>query len=166
MNAAFNVLALALVAFHPLPGPVVPNPIQPIAYEPQTWFIPRHVAGDREFKGHGPHFTVSVQLYISQLAPNEVWAAVTATATQIGGDTVASETRHVRVARFARPLCRILTPTLGTHEYVDTNWEVDTFYNPCANGLLNAVQYVGDTKGKEAGTRSGVLLHFNPVLAE
>jgi hypothetical protein len=166
MNAASHLVAIAIVAFQPATNAFAQNPIQPVQYEPQTWFIPRHVAGDREYYGHGPHFSVSVQLYIHPFACNEVWAAVTATASEVCGDTVASETRHVRVARFVRPICCILSPSFGTHEYVDTDCSVDTFYNPCASGLLNSVQYVGDTRGHEAGTRTGVLLHFNPVLAE
>jgi hypothetical protein len=83
--------------------------------------------------------------------------------------------RHERVAVFARPVTHIVTPTnfglnpdgtLRTFVYIDTTDKgADTFNNPCACGLLNAVHFIGDQVGREAGTRTGVRLEFNPILA-
>jgi hypothetical protein len=149
------------------------NAIVPIHYAEQDWFIPPHVGGDADFKGNGPSILLDVALYIHPHAPHEVWARVLLDALETKHDwTHARGVRHVKVATFARPVHVILTPTRlvnpdGTigFRYIDTNTAVDRFFNPCACGLLNEVQFVGDTKGPEAGTRTGVKLRFNPILA-
>jgi hypothetical protein len=154
------------------------NVIQPIRYEAQGWFIPRHVpnGGDADFKGHGPNVWLKVQLYIKPQAPNEVWALVEMQAVETKRDwTTAAGVTHVRVATFARPITQIVTPTqLGNlvngelkpaFVYTDTNHNLDTINNPCACGVINRAHFVGDMRGREAGTRTGVWLEFNPILA-
>jgi hypothetical protein len=154
------------------------NIIQPVSYAPQRWIIPRHIGGDREFGGHGPEIWLNVSLYIKPQARNQVWARVEMWARETKGDwTEAYEVQHVPVATFARPLNGIVAPTqlpfrfrdqygrFWAVHYVDTNWDVDTIGNPCACGLLNRVSFIGDTRGDEAGTRTGVLLEFNPIQA-
>lgn len=142
--------------------------IQPLFYSPQNWIIPPHVGGDREFDGNGPRVWLNVRLYIKPQALSEVWAEVEMGALETKKDwTQARGVQHVRVATFARPLTCIITRDRlpFAFSYIDTNHDVDTFNNPCACGLLNSVRFVGDTKGDEAGTRTGVLLEFNPILA-
>lgn len=168
MNVASKIVALAILAIPTGSEAFALYPNPDVEYPPQSFVVLNHLGGDRDFyggrHGGGPYFTINVEL---QIVGNEVWARVTATAQEVGGDTVAYDQRFLLVARFARPICRIVSVTTGGHAYYDrTVDDLDTFYNPCANGLLHSVQYVGDTRGDESGFRTGYLLHFNPVLAE
>lgn len=170
MKCAFQFFLVAALALaNQLPqGALAQNVIQPISYEQQNWFIPPHVGGDRDFKGHGPTVRLDVRLYIHPQTLNEVWAEVKMDALETKNDwTRAAGTRHVKVATFARPITAITSPTSlpYTFQYTDTDHSVDIFYNPCACGLLNEVHFVGDMEGREAGTRTGVALKFNPILA-
>lgn len=158
----------------PLPAPV----IRPIHQADPAWFIPPHLGGDADFKGHGPYIKLRVSLYIKQQAPNEVWAKIEMDAIETKNDWTHAGNwgapRHERVAVFARPVTHIESPwNMGVlndrervFEYLDTTDKgVDRFNNPCECGMLNSVTFVGDQVGREAGTRTGVKLEFNPILA-
>ena len=67
---------------------------------------------------------------------------------------------------------QILSPTAHEIRYVDRNNHVDDLINSHetrfqqsfgGTSLVQAYEAVGDTDGDEAGTRSGVTVHFNPV---
>ena len=139
--------------------------------------------------GNGPDFGLNVRLYIHPRAPHEVWAEVEVAAqeyhwrTREYGDTAVYEIRHIKVATFSRPLRGIIGPTMLTSRSphylpflgvkkplafrnVDMKTDqIETIYNPCACGLLNSISIKGDHKGNEAGTKTGVYLRFNPILA-
>ena len=48
------------------------------------------------------------------------------------------------------------------HRYVDKNHEPDVFEFP-REALVGRLVYIGDTKGDEAGTETGVTVWFNPI---
>jgi hypothetical protein len=118
-------------------------------------------------------------LYIKPQAPNEVWATIEMDAVETEHDRTHASNwnrpQHERVAMFARPVSQIVTPTnlglnpdgtLRTFVYIDTTDKgIDTFNDPCDCELLNSVHFVGDQERREAGTRTGVKLEFNPILA-
>ncbi len=61
-----------------------------------------------------------------------------------------------------REITGILGPTYFEHEYLDTNHAHDLF-SFSTGGLVSLLDYVGDTKGNEAGTRTGVQVFFQPI---
>ena len=166
----------------PVPRPIVPTQ----RFYNTDWIIPRHVGGDADFKGHGPIVKLYVRLYINQQSLNEVWAEVRIDAVETKNDwthaTNWTAPAHVRVAVFNQFLTQIITPvdfgpdssnldpvTSGRRlfKYTDTTDKgSDVFNNPCECGLLNRVHFIGDQVGREAGTRTGVKLEFNPIMAQ
>jgi hypothetical protein len=55
-----------------------------------------------------------------------------------------------------------MTPTFSQASYTDVNHEDDELALG-AGGLVERFICTGDTAGPEAGTRTGVVVHFNPI---
>lgn len=133
---------------------------------PTPFFVPPKVGGDRDFKGHGPRVQVSAKLYIRNL--QELVVTVTMHAketksdwTEATGNADYVVYRHPEVAR----IIRILSDTYSFTSYIDTGHGTD-YLEMGPGELVRQFECVGDTRGKEAGIRTGVRVHFNPIKFE
>jgi hypothetical protein len=135
--------------------------VQPTAVS----FFPRHTQGDRDFGGNGPHVDLEVSLMINPNDRRELLAVVSMRAVETGGDrTTAEGWQAFVIYRSPTPLKAVRSHTFFNHSYRDTNHRVDTFV--FRGGVVSRLDYVGDTRGDEAGTRTGVAIQFHPVLVE
>lgn len=75
-----------------------------------------------------------------------------------GGGPVAA---RARASASSRPFARD-GPISFSHTYTDTDHAHDIFTFAPEN-LVNKLDYAGDTKGNEAGTKTGVRVYFNPI---
>ena len=125
------------------------------------FYIPPRVGGDAEFDGHGP--SVSLQVELSVFNGNELWAAVYMDALETKSNwTHASGTAWYRLYTASSPIVDVDGPISFSHTYTDTDHAHDIFTFAPEN-LVNKLDYVGDTKGNEAGTKTGVRVYFNPI---
>ena len=131
--------------------------IQPV---PTAFFIPPLVEGDAEFAGHGPHIYLRVDLQVRN--DKEVWAQVYMNAHEISGDTTAEGTAEFQIGSSPKSIINILTSRVQDHQYTDTNHARDVFSFP-PSGPVSRIEYVGDTKGDEAGIRTGCQVFFHPM---
>lgn len=132
----------------------LPNAVTP-------FFIPPHVGGDREYKGHGPAVFMNVSLSVRN--GNQIWTTVTMDAIETKSDwTRAQGTASYLLYASTSPIQNLLGPTDFEHHYIDTNHDFDRFSFSSGN-LVKALVYMGDTRGSEAGTRTGVQVYFHPI---
>lgn len=132
-----------------------------IRVSPTPKFIPQHVAGDRDFGGHGPRVNVSASIAIRNT--REIWATISMNARETQSDwTEVQGSTNFRLYGHDRPILAILSDTFSQQSYIDTDHSDDELpLSP--NDLVNKFVCVGDTGGDEAGTRTGVTVHFNPI---
>ena len=131
---------------------------------PTPFFIPNHTGGDRDFHGNGPQIFVSVRLEIRNL--NEIWARVFMSANEIGGDgTMASGVSSSRVYTHNTQIFKIHSTSSASLSYTDNDHATDTF-TISAPQPVRTYTCVGDTRGSEAGLRTGVSVSFNPIIIE
>ena len=132
--------------------------IQPV---PTAFFIPPLVEGDRDFGGHGPVTYLRIDLQVRN--DKEVWAEVYMRARETKSDwTTAEGTAEFQIGSSPKPIIDILTSRVQDHQYTDTNHEMDVFSFP-GSGPVSRIEYVGDTKGAEAGIRTGCQVFFHPM---
>ncbi|CAN90841.1 MULTISPECIES: hypothetical protein [Sorangium] len=125
------------------------------------FYVPPRVGGDADFGGHGPRTYLEVELHVFN--GNEVWASVHIDAIETKSDwTRAEGTGWFHLYTAPREITGILGPTYFEHEYLDTNHAHDLF-SFSTGSLVSLLDYVGDTKGNEAGTRTGVQVFFQPI---
>lgn len=125
------------------------------------FYVPPHVGGDREFKGNGPN--VSVQVELAVFNGNELWAAVTMDAKETKSDwTHAAGTAWYHLHTAKSTIVEVEGPTTFGHWYTDTDTSPDVFTFPPSK-LVNRLDIIGDTKGDDAGTKTGVRVYFNPI---
>ncbi|WP_437761622.1 hypothetical protein WMF27_03765 [Sorangium sp. So ce281] len=125
------------------------------------FYVPPRVGGDADFGGHGPRTTLEVELHV--FYGNEVWASVHIDAIETKSDwTRAEGTGWFHLYTAPSNIAEILSPTYFEHEYLDTNHAHDLF-SFSTGSLVSLLDYVGDTKGNEAGTRTGVQVFFQPI---
>ncbi|XYH95588.1 hypothetical protein ACMHYB_48610 [Sorangium sp. So ce1128] len=125
------------------------------------FYVPPHVGGDAEYDGHGP--SVSLQVELSVFNGNELWAAVYMDALETRSNwTHAAGTAWYRLYTASRPIVGVDGPISFNHTYTDTDHAHDIF-SFAPDNLVNKLDYVGDTKGNEAGTKTGVRVYFNPI---
>ena len=136
-------------------------PIKTIQVEPTPKFVPSHVAGDRDFSGHGPRVEVSASISLQN--QTEIWARIRMQAkeTRPNWTEVAGSTNFL-IYRHDRPIAQLTTPTFSQASHTDVNHEDDELALG-AGGLVERFICTGDTAGPEAGTRTGVVVHFNPI---
>lgn len=131
---------------------VVPDPIE---------YIPPHTRGDREFDGHGPRIWCNVDVNIRN--QREIWATVQMTARETRPDwTTAQGTEDFRIYTHDAPIQEIVSDQASSVFYEDSDHEEDVFHNG-GGELVREFIFVGDTRGREAGTRTGVVATFNPI---
>ncbi len=133
-----------------------------VTFQAETpFYIPPRVGGDADFGGHGPRTSLEVELHVFN--GNEVWASVHIDAIETKSDwTRAEGTGWFHLYTAPREITGILSPTYFEHEYLDTNHSHDLF-SFSTGSLVSLLDYVGDTKGNEAGTRTGVQVFFQPI---
>ncbi|WP_437806343.1 hypothetical protein [Sorangium sp. So ce1078] len=125
------------------------------------FYVPPRVGGDAEYDGHGP--SVSLQVELSVFNGNELWAAVYMDALETKSNwTRAAGTAWYRLYTASRPIVEVVGPVDFNHTYTDTDHAHDIF-SFAPDSLVNKLDYVGDTKGNEAGTKTGVRVYFNPI---
>lgn len=125
------------------------------------FYVPPHVGGDAEYDGHGP--SVSLQVELSVFNGNELWAAVYMDALETKSNwTHASGTAWYRLYTASRPIVEVVGPVDFGHTYTDTDHAHDIF-SFAPDSLVNKLDYVGDTRGNDAGTKTGVRVYFNPI---
>jgi hypothetical protein len=135
--------------------------IKTIQVEPTPRFVPSHVAGDADFAGHGPRVEVSASISLQN--QTEIWARIRMQAkeTRPNWTEVAGSTNFL-IYRHDRPIEQLMTPTFSQASYTDVNHDDDEIALG-AEGLVERFICTGDTVGPEAGTRSGVVVRFNPI---
>jgi hypothetical protein len=96
----------------------------------------------------------------------ELWATVTMHAKETKRDyTEVNGSADFLMYRHPAAILRIVSDTYSEASYTDTDHEDDVI--PVGAGeLVREFVCVGDTKGKEAGSRTGVSVYFNPVTIE
>jgi hypothetical protein len=144
----------------------MPTEVLTLDINPTPFFVPPHVGGDREFKGHGPTVQVSARLAMRNL--RELWATVYMHAKETQHDwTEAEGTAEYLVYRHpgTKRIVRILSDLHSSGGYTDTNHATDFIDRP-AGELVRQFECIGDTRGDEAGIRTGVRAHFNPIKIE
>jgi hypothetical protein len=134
-------------------------------------FTPPHVYGDRDFKGHGPVVQSWVRLRVNPYNRRQILmqASLLARETRRDWTTAQGWTPEVAVWTARYPVRGIWDSGYRLyrnsveyyHGYTDGNHQIDTFYNP--HPLALQINYVGDTRGNEAGTRTRMDVYFNRI---
>ncbi|WP_437486641.1 hypothetical protein WME75_04125 [Sorangium sp. So ce1014] len=125
------------------------------------FYIPPRVGGDADFGGHGPRVDLAVQLHVFN--GSEVWASVHIDASETKSDwTRAEGTGWFHLYTASGSIAQILGPTYFEHESVDSDHARD-FYSFSPGNLVSLLDYVGDTRGNAAGSRTGVRVVFQPI---
>ena len=135
--------------------------VKTIQVDPTPKFIPSHVGGDAEFKGHGPRVDVSARISLQN--QREIWAYVSMHARETTADwTEVLGSTNFMIYRHDRPIAQLMTPTYSQTSYTDTDHSDDELVLGMG-GLVERFICTGDTRGGEAGTRTGVTVYFNPI---
>ena len=158
--AEFNPVQFEYIEAPP-PGPL--TEIITINIAPLPKFIPPHVgSGDAEFDGHGPVVQVSTAIEVRN--DRELWATVTMDAKETKSDwTEAAGSRSVLIYTHPKKILSIESAASSSASYTDTNHDDDVL-QMAGGDLVNQFIVTGDTKGEEAGTRTGVIVTFNPIV--
>lgn len=134
-------------------------------------FIPPHVHGDRDFKGHGPRVQFRAEVSADPKS-NTLGVRVFMHAEEWKDGR--PEPDHTVAEGWTRwesipapPGLQIVgldrrQETGFHHDYVDKDHEPDHFTFP-RQALVAELIYTGDTGGEEAGTKTGVTVWFHPV---
>lgn len=125
------------------------------------FFIPPHTAGDTEYNGHGPITTFQARLFVAN--GNQLWLSIHMRAIETRSDwTTAEGTQQYLLATTQGNISGVLTNAFSTHSYRDTNHGRDIFaFQP--GDLVQQLEYVGDTRGNDAGSRTGVQVFLQPI---
>ncbi|MFY0562352.1 hypothetical protein ACN28E_00805 [Archangium lansingense] len=133
------------------------------------FFVPPLVRGDAEFGGNGPQMKVDIDIELMN-NNTELWVGMHVTGKEVGGTTEVDGWPWYHVFTAPRPI-QSISPVgvdLLAHEfsfsYRDYGHALDTFQfpqTPTPSRLVWQLSCVGDTDGKEAGTRTGceAILH-------
>lgn len=141
-----------------------PPNIKTIRVGPTPEFVPQHVNGDQDFGGHGPQVNVTARIEIRNT--REIWATIWMRARETRSDwTEAQGSTNFMLYRNERPILAISSDTFSSLSYLDTNHSRDEFPLSLSD-LVSKFECVGDTQGKEAGSRTGVTVHFNPIVIQ
>lgn len=128
-------------------------------------FMPPRTRGDGDFGGHGPKVYVSVTLLTT---PQEITARVHMRAKETKDNWTTAEGSRVFSLFSPDPgwrIDRVVGSQIASHTYTDGNHAVDSF-NQGSGGPVKRLEFVGDTDGDEAGTRTKVEVAFNDLRIE
>jgi hypothetical protein len=135
-------------------------------------FVPPHVRGDRDFKGHGPCVSFDLDLRVKDSGTSLV-ASYRMHAFECDGDFADPQHDHTAAEGTAEtvlfaggPQSKILGYDLASslsHSYIDTDHAEDPF--SFGAGLpVSQLRYIGDTKGDEAGDRTRVFIDLRDLV--
>jgi hypothetical protein len=126
------------------------------------FFIPPHTgSGDMDFNGHGPDVASEAELQIYN--GNQLWLRIYMRAVETGRDyTTAEGTEYYYIATAQGQIQGIVGNNHMSHQYTDHTHGGDNFSFPPGE-LVNLLEYVGDTRGNEAGTKTGVAVTLHPI---
>lgn len=138
--------------------------LEPVTFLPPQlpFYAPPHLDGDREFEGHGPDMTITVDLHV--VDGDQVHAAVRIDAVETHWDwTSASGTADFLLHQTQDPIVSIDSPAHFEHRYRDTDHARDVFHFPEGDSLVKTLTCVGDTMGREAGAKTGCSAELHPI---
>lgn len=127
-------------------------------------YIPPNTVGDREYNGHGPSTTASVTLTNSG---SSVTSRLYMRARETTSDWTTAEGSRTDTIFTPAPGWRvnqIVGATSSSWSYTDSNHNNDIFSG--GNGPVARWEFVGDTDGDEAGTRTSVTVTYNVLQFE
>ena len=131
------------------------------------FFIPPAVGGgDLEFDGNGPEIDLFTEVRIGPDGQT-LETRVTMSAQETGGgDTMADGVSGWETA-YVAPAGQMITSLVSTAttsslNFLDTDHAADLETMPLGN-LVDHYEIVGDTNGEDAGIKTGVRVHYNPV---
>lgn len=128
---------------------------------PTPFIVPPHIGGDAEYGGHGPAWYARIELQIQN--DIEIVAIVYADAIETRHNwTHVRGTSYHQVYRHRGRIYEIASPRVGDFRYTDTDHDRDVFSFP-PSAPFTRLEFVGDTRGPEAGTRTGVQVFFHPI---
>jgi hypothetical protein len=126
------------------------------------FYAPPHVDGDREFDGNGPDMTVTLDLHV--VDGDQVHATFHIEAVETGwGWTRASGSTSFLLYHAQEPISSIDSPARFEHHHRDTDHARDIFDFPEGASLVKTLTCVGDTMGREAGTKTGCSAELHPI---
>lgn len=138
-------------------------------------FCPKHVRGDREFKGHGPRVTAEAKLYHDQ---SNLYVQIYLNAIETKKDWTQAEGSYVKVI-FSAPYgykIHRYSPTYSSLSYTDKGHGIDYRTPTSGDHLVKRFDVMGDRKGKDIRVRKDILgcngksvymnVHFNSIVVE
>ncbi|MDY6992879.1 MAG: hypothetical protein SVR94_09795 [Pseudomonadota bacterium] len=131
-------------------------PIDPI-YE----FCPKHVGGDREFKGHGPVVRAKAELKFDEYR-NQLYVQLYLHAKETKKDWTEAKGYWNEPVKWNIPLGYKIygindhSPRLSTASYEDKGHGIDS-PNVLGDGLVSRFDIMGDRKGKDIRVREDTL---------
>jgi hypothetical protein len=124
--------------------------------------VPPHVDGDREFSGNGPEMTVKIELHV--MDGDQVHATVDIDAVETGWDWTRASGSATFLLHQARDAIVSIDSAAGfEHLYRDTDHARDVFDFAEGSSLVKTLTCVGDTMGREAGSRTGCSAELHPI---
>ena len=141
---------------------------KPLSINLAQSYIPPFVSGgDRDFYGHGPCMSISIRLSVDA-AKRNLYAEITLSAYECNGDW-SSRSNNTRasgsktVVLFTADEDETITgfdaATFFSDSHRDTNHDpFKTYY--AGTSPVEKIEWVGDTKGDEAETKTGVNITF------
>jgi hypothetical protein len=134
-------------------------------------YTPPRTVGDSEYNGHGPNTYAYVQL-INRGSSVEAKTYLRAKETQ--SDWTTAEGSRTETVFVPDPGLRVSQILVGTQSgcpsfsscmtYTDSNHSPDIF--AMGNGPASRFEFVGDTDGNEAGTRTNITVTYNVLKFE
>ncbi len=129
---------------------------------PTPFFVPPCVGfGDCEFAGHGPD--VRAEVSVSLANSRQIVATVSLTAVETRADWTRAQgtTSHV-IYEHSTDILEIILEHPGGEfiTYTDSDHDIDV--HPGIE-LVDHYEFVGDTKGDDAGIKTGVKVFFSPL---
>ncbi len=133
------------------------------------FYVPPRVAGDAEFGGNGPQMLIEMDIDLRN-NNTELWIGSRIRGTEVGGDTKVDGWPWYHVFTAASPIQSVYPVTIYptapefSFSYTDNGHATDYFQFPQLSPpsrMVWQLTCVGDTDGKEAGTRTGceIILH-------
>jgi hypothetical protein len=127
-------------------------------------FIPRKIGqGDADFDGHGPDVATDVTLIV---APQALTARVHMHAKETRSDWTEAggwQDYQLFAPEAGWKIEQVEGKTTTSHHYLDATVDQRDSFNMGPGELVRRFDYVGDTGGDEAGTKTSVTITFNDI---
>lgn len=154
-------LAACLTAVQPTVASAATVTTIPVGRVPASGrYIPPHVAGDREFKGHGPDVHAQAFLELAD-GGTKLVARACMNARETRSDWTEADGCSPQTVLFVAPIGQCVkgvnVGSLATFHYVDTDTLIDNL--PASPGTAFVYQWSlhGDAPGNDAGVVTGVI---------